>query len=147
MLTTFLIVFSLITPEQEVATKNYWIGFNDIVHNFNKSINLKPNTATTEIKIAIAKMRSMSIKNVDSLVLKYTEKRIALAIEYSEFLEKFKFTEDGFFKVDYPIKEQRNKFQNSQEIYRKLYDKHQDMDMEQKVLIAYLKEKYNIDTK
>ena len=144
-----LILFALFsaTQEQEIATKSYWIGLNDIIHKFNKNVNEKPSTAATEIKQTIAKIRSMSVKNVDSLVLKYAEKRIALASEYADFLDSIKITDDIFYKVEFPIKKQKDKIQNLQKRYQDLYDMHKDMDTEQQILIAYLKEKYMIDTK
>jgi len=147
MILIFALTIFAITPEQEISTKSYWIGFNDIIHNFNKAINAKPNTAALEIKQTIAKIRSMSTKNVDSLVLKYAEKRISLATEYAEFLDSFNLSDEVSYKVEFPIKEKRKKYQNIQKIYQDLYDKHKDMDTEQEIILAYLKEKYNIDKK
>lgn len=147
MILIFALTIFAITPEQEISTKSYWIGFNDIIHNFNKAINAKPNTAALEIKQTIAKIRSMSTKNVDSLVLKYAEKRISLATEYAEFLDSFNLSDEVSYKVDFPIKEKRKKYQNIQKIYQDLYDKHKDMDTEQEIILAYLKEKYNINKK
>jgi hypothetical protein len=89
----------------------------------------------------------MSTKNVDSLVLKYAEKRISLATEYAEFLDSFNLSDEISYKVEFPIKEKRKKYQNIQKIYQDLYDKHKDMDTEQEIILAYLKEKYNIDKK
>lgn len=148
-MTCFLIqlVLFAVTPEQEIATKKYWIGLNDIIHNFNKAVNAKPSTASIEIKNAIAKIRSMSTKNVDSLVLMYSEKRIKLASEYTEFLDSVKIGSDDFFKTEFPIKKQKDKMENLQKRYQELYDQHKNIDVEQQVLIAYLKEKYNIDSK
>lgn len=143
----FQLVLFAITPEQEIATKRYWIGLNDIIHKFNTAANSKPSMASTEIKNAIAKIRSMPTKNVDSLVLMYSEKRIKLATEYAEFLESIKIGSDDFFKTEFPLRKQREKIDNLQKRYQDLYDQHKDMDTEQKVLIAYLKEKYNIDSK
>ena len=100
----------------EAATKNFWINFNDIIHKFNKTVNSNPSKASVEIKETIAKIRSLPTKNVDMLVLKYSEKRITLAVEYADFIE----------------------------YYDRLQEKHKDMDSEQKVLIAYLDEKYKI---
>ena len=139
-------IFSL-TPQQEMATKNYWIKFNDIIHKFNKNVNEKPNTAAEEIKQTIAKIRSMSIKDVDSMVIKYAEKRIALATEYADFLDSIKISDDILYKVDFPIKNQKNKIQNLQKKYQDLYDMHKNMDLEQQILMAYLKEKYMLDAK
>lgn len=141
-----LALFS-ITIEQEIATKKYWIGLNDIIHNFNKTVNAKPSTATTEMKNAIAKIRSMQIKHVDSLVLIYSEKRIKLASDYVDFLESIKIDSDDFFKTDFPIKKQKDKIENIQKKYQYFYEQHKDIDTEQQVLVAYLKEKYNIDSK
>jgi hypothetical protein len=56
MILIFALTIFAITPEQEISTKSYWIGFNDIIHNFNKAINAKPNTAALEIKQTIAKI-------------------------------------------------------------------------------------------
>jgi hypothetical protein len=79
--------------------------------------------------------------------LKYAEKRISLATEYAEFLDSFNLSDEVSYKVDFPIKEKRKKYQNIQKIYQDLYDKHKDMDTEQEIILAYLKEKYNIDKK
>lgn len=136
------------TPEQEAATKSYWIGLNDVIHGFNKSVNSKPSEAPKEIKKAIAKIRSMSTKNVDSLVIMYSERRMKLAMDYADFLEKTKFgSEEVFFRADYSIKEHRKKLDGMQEKFQTLVERHWNMDAEQEVVVAYLREKYGLDIK
>jgi len=141
-----LVLFSM-SPECEIATKTFWIGFNDIIHNFNKAVNSKPSNASSEIKTTIKKIRNMPTKNVDSMVLLYSEKRIKLAFDYAEFIDSIKIESDEFFKTDYQLKNGRENRDNIQRKYQYLYDKHRDIDAEQKVLASYLFENYKIDYK
>ena len=129
----------------EVATKNFWINFNDIIHKFNKTVNSNPSKASVEIKETIAKIRCLPTKNVDMLVLNYSERRVTLAVEYADFIDSLKIPEDiQFYKTEFPIKSQRDKFRDKQKYYDRLQERYKDMDSEQKVLIAYLDEKYKI---
>ena len=101
MCSIFSVIFLLLSQNKietsiaiEVSTKNYWIKFNDLIHEFNKKTNSKPSIATNEIKYTIAEIRKIPTKNVDMKVLKYSEKRIGFAIEYSTFLDSIDIADD-----------------------------------------------------
>lgn len=147
----FLAILSLVffvNPEQQAATKGYWIGLNDIIHNFNKTVNTRPGLAVDEIKKSVAKIRSMSTRNVDSLVLIYAEKRIQLAMDYAEFLQETNFaSEEYLFKAEYSIKRQKQKLENVQKRFQELAERHRHMDAEQEILVSYLREKFDLDVK
>ena len=131
--------------QDEFATKNYWIKFNDHIHSFNKKVNLKPSTAPVEINYTIAEIRKIPTKGVDSKVLKYCEKRISFAIDYSDFLKSIDISDDTqFYKTEYPIRRKRESFMEMQKKYELLYDKNKKLDAEQLELLAYLKEKYDL---
>lgn len=138
-----LLIFSI--NADEYSTKNYWIKFNEHIHKFNKSVNAKPSSAPTEINYTIAEIRKIPLNGVDSKVIKYCEKRISFALEYSEFLKSLDFVESvDSFKTEYPIKQKKEKFTDMQKRYELLYDKNKKLEGEQEELIAYLKEKYNL---
>lgn len=148
MTATILLLLLAASPEKEASTKRYWIGLDDIVHSFNKAVNSKPSAAAQEVKKAVAKIRSMPTKNVDSLVLMYSERRIKLAMDYAEFLEQTKFgSEEIFFNAEYSIKKNRENLGNIQKRFQVLAERHRDMDAEQEVVVSYLKEKYGLDLK
>lgn len=148
MTATIMLLLLAASPEKEAATKSYWIGLNDIVHGFNKAVNAKPSAAPQEVKKAVAKIRSMPTKNVDSLVLMYSERRIKLAMDYAEFLEQTKFGSDEIFlNAEYSIKKNRENLSNIQKRFQILAERHRDMDAEQEVVVSYLKEKFGIDVK
>ena len=146
---SLLLVFGLFSPTyDEMATKNYWIKFNDFIHKFNSKVNLKPSTAPTEIKYTIAEIRKIPTKNVDMKLLMYCEKRINFAIEYSEFLESIDIADNILsYKTEFPIRKKRESFMEMQKRYELLYDKNMKLDKEQQELLAYLGEKYGLANK
>lgn len=141
--------FGLFFPNyDDIATKNYWIKFNDNIHQFNKKVNSKPSTAPTEINYTIAEIRKLPTKEVDKKVILYCEKRINFAVEYSQFLESIDIADNIVsYKTEFPIKKKRESFNDMQKRYELLYDKNKKLDEEQNELLAYLKEKYGIITK
>ena len=153
MCSIFSVIFLLLSQNKietsttvEVSTKNYWIKFNDLIHEFNKKTNSKPSIATNEIKYTIAEIRKIPTKNVDMKVIKYSEKRISFAIDYSSFLDSIDNIADDvqYYKTEFPIKKKRETFQEMQKRYEILFDKNKTLDEEQKELLAYLQEKYKI---
>ena len=152
MCSLFSVIFLLLSQDKienpiavEVSTKNYWIKFNDLIHEFNKKTNSKQSIATNEIKYTIAEIRKIPTKNVDMKVLKYSEKRIGFAVDYSAFLDSIDIADDiQYYKTEFPIKKKRETFQEMQKRYEILFDKNKTLDEEQKELLAYLQEKYKI---